>query len=134
VLAVEQRTAAPDDPTAQADAITAALRAAGIAPSEVGTVFAEGCGTRHGDRTEAAALRAVFGPGGVPVTVPKAGYGHLYGASAVTELACALLAMRDGIVPPTPSLRRPDPALGVDLVTAPRDRRAGPAVVTATSR
>lgn len=134
VLAVEQRTAAPDDPTAQADAIGAALRAAGIAPSEVATVFAEGCGTRHGDRTEAAALRAVFGPGGVPVTVPKAGYGHLYGASAATELACALLAMRDGIVPPTPSVRRPDPDLGVDLVTAPRDGRAGPAVVTATSR
>ncbi|MET7637240.1 beta-ketoacyl-[acyl-carrier-protein] synthase family protein [Streptomyces sp. NPDC005438] len=134
LLAVEQRTADPDDHTGLGDALHAALRTAGRDAGDVDAVFAEGAGTRHGDATEAAALRAVFGAGGVAVTVPKAGHGHQYGASAATELAGALLSMRDGVIPPTPGATTVDPALDVDLVT---DRRTTPvdlAVVNSRSR
>lgn len=134
ILAVEHRTGPPHDPEALTGAVTAALRAAGRTPAEVDLVLAEGCGTPGGDAAEAATVRAVFGDGGVPVTVPRAGYGHQYGASGATEVVAALLAARDGAVPPTPGARGAAPDLGIDLVTSTRDLPVRLALITATSR
>ncbi|MBO8191114.1 ketosynthase chain-length factor [Streptomyces oryzae] len=134
LLAVEQRTAAPDDHTGLSDAMTAALTAAGRHPGETDVVFAEGSGSVPGDATEAEALRTVFGTLRIPVTVPKSGYGHQYGANVATEVACALLAARDATLPPTPGTEEADPALGVDLVTSARSARVGLALVNGRSR
>ncbi|MFH8404381.1 beta-ketoacyl-[acyl-carrier-protein] synthase family protein [Streptomyces sp. NPDC018019] len=134
LAAAEQRTSAPDDPDGPARALTAALRAADRGPGDTDVVFAEGAGSAQGDATEARALAGVFGEGGVPVTVPKAGYGHQYGASAATELACAALSIRDGALPPTPGTRTVDERCAVDLVTETRPRAVRTAVVHSRSR
>jgi 3-oxoacyl-(acyl-carrier-protein) synthase len=65
----------------------------------VGLVFGEGCGSVDADLLEAGVLNRVLP--GVPVTVPKAAIGHLYGASTGTDIALALLALRDRVIPAT---------------------------------
>src|ERR1022692_3192963 len=99
LLAVEQRTGPPDDPRDLEDTLRAALAQAGRHPAQVGLVFGEGCGSVSGDQLEADVLNRVLP--GVPVTVPKAAIGHLYGASTGTDIALALLAVRDRVIPAT---------------------------------
>ncbi|RSN57815.1 ketosynthase chain-length factor [Actinomadura sp. WAC 06369] len=82
-------------------AIRAALDDAGAAPAEVDAVFADAVADPELDRAEAAALVAVFGPEGVPVTAPKTLTGRLYAGGASLDVATALLALRDGLVPAT---------------------------------
>ncbi|MCF3174876.1 ketosynthase chain-length factor [Streptomyces sioyaensis] len=109
-----------------------ALDDAGTAPGEVDVVFADGSGVPARDRTEARAIGAVFGPRGVPVTVPKALTGRLYGGGAALDVATALLALRDGVIPHTAGTTRPAPGYDIDLVTgAPRYRPLRVAVVLA---
>jgi act minimal PKS chain-length factor (CLF/KS beta) len=75
-------------------AIEGALADAGVASDDVDVVFAD-----------AAAIAAVFGPGRVPVTAPKTMTGRLYAGAASLDVAAALLAIRDGLVPPTVNVR-----------------------------
>lgn len=96
------------------------LAQAGIRPSEVDVVFADGAGVPELDRQEAEAIEAVFGPLAVPVTVPKAMTGRLYAGGAALDVATALLAVRDGFVPPTVGVRTPRFEDRLDLVTEPR--------------
>lgn len=97
-----------------------ALADAGMRAGQVDVVFADGWGTPERDRAEAEAIGAVFGERGVPVTVPKTMTGRLYAGGAALDLATALLAMRDSIIPPTIGIGTPAPwAAGLDLV---RDR------------
>jgi act minimal PKS chain-length factor (CLF/KS beta) len=98
-------------------AVTAALSDAGVAPAEVDVVFADGYGVPHYDRSESDALAAVFGPHTVAVTVPKSATGRMYAASPVLDVACALLAIRDGVIPPTVNVRDPAPEHRLNLVT-----------------
>lgn len=134
VLAVEQRTTDPADPSGLESALRAALDRAGRDATEVGVVFAEGAGGVDADAVEAQALARVFGPRGVPVTVPKAAYGHQYGASAATEVACAALMLRDKAIPPTPGGGDADPDCPVDLVTATRPVDTDTVVVVSRAR
>jgi 3-oxoacyl-(acyl-carrier-protein) synthase len=134
VLAIEQRTSHPEDPSGLEGAMSAALGAAGRGGDEVSVVFAEGCGTPAGDRTEARAIRQALGSARPPVTVPKAAYGHLYGASFVTELACALLAMETGLLPPTLGTRSVAPDCPIDLVTETTAAPVEVALVNSRSR
>jgi 3-oxoacyl-(acyl-carrier-protein) synthase len=106
LLAVEQRTGSPDDGDLLESALRAALAQAGRDPGQVGLVFGEGCGSVLADRLEADVLRRVLP--GVPVTVPKAAVGHMYGASTATDVAFALLAMREGVIPPTAGTQADD--------------------------
>jgi 3-oxoacyl-(acyl-carrier-protein) synthase len=99
LLAVEQRTGQPEDPSALEDALRAALALAGRDSGQVGLIFGEGCGSVSADLLEAGVLNRMLA--GVPVTVPKAAIGHLYGASTGTDIALALLALRDRVIPPT---------------------------------
>ncbi|MFP8960092.1 ketosynthase chain-length factor [Streptomyces nanhaiensis] len=98
-------------------AIELALEDAGAQPGEIGAVFADAAAVPELDRVEAEALTKVFGPRGVPVTAPKTTTGRLYSGAASLDVATALLAIRDGVIPPTPHVTLAD-AYDIDLVTA----------------
>lgn len=101
-----------------ARAMRVAADQSGVAPAEVGAIFAHGSGIPVEDVTEGYAIREVFGDGAdhIPVTAPKAGFGHLLGAAAPVDVALALCAMRLGRVPATVNLDRPAPGLDLDFV------------------
>ncbi|MEU5637199.1 beta-ketoacyl synthase N-terminal-like domain-containing protein [Streptomyces rishiriensis] len=84
-----------------ARAAEAALAEAGIEPEAVDAVFADAAGDPAADRAEADAIRRLFGPYGVLVTAPKTMTGRLAAGGAALDLAAALLALRDQVVPPT---------------------------------
>ncbi|TDD89851.1 ketosynthase chain-length factor [Actinomadura rubrisoli] len=111
-----------DRPPTLREAAALALDDAGIEPGRIDVVFADAAGTPELDRVEAAAIADLFGPYGVPVTAPKAMTGRLSAGGAAVDVATCLLAMRDGLIPPTADVR-PDPAYRIDLVTG-RPRRA----------
>ena len=102
----------------QARAIRLALEDARMAPSEIGYINAHGTATEANDPVETAAIRAVFGNEAmkVPVSSTKSMHGHLLGAAGALELVAALGALREGILPPTMHLTRPDPACDLDYV------------------
>lgn len=93
-----------------------ALDDAGLQPSDIDVVFADGYASSDLDAVEADAITAIFGPCGVPVTVPKTMTGRLYAGGAALDVATALLAMRDGIIPPTVNLTAPAFTDQLDLV------------------
>ncbi|MFD6418205.1 beta-ketoacyl-[acyl-carrier-protein] synthase family protein [Streptomyces sp. NPDC060194] len=99
-------------------AMTAAVEQAGITAGDLGAVFAHGSGVPFEDVTEGYALHEAFGSAaaGLPVTAPKAGFGHLLGGAAPADAVLALAASRAGQVPPTPNLDRPAPGIDLDLV------------------
>ncbi|WP_435131733.1 ketosynthase chain-length factor [Actinacidiphila sp. bgisy144] len=112
-------------------AIGVALQDAGTAPGEVDVVFADGAGVPELDRAEAEAISAVFGSGAVPVTVPKTMTGRLYSGAGPLDVACALLAIRAGVIPPTVHVD-PCPQYDLDLVLhQPRAARLRTALVVA---
>ncbi|GAA4098049.1 MULTISPECIES: ketosynthase chain-length factor [Streptomyces] len=98
-------------------AVRGALADAGLRPRDIAFVLADGAGEPEADRVEAAALTAVFGPAGVPVTVPKTMTGRLYAGAAPLDLVTALFALRDGVVPPTVHVDGPATGYDIDLVT-----------------
>ncbi|HSV70373.1 MAG TPA: beta-ketoacyl-ACP synthase [Methylibium sp.] len=102
------------------DAMRAALAAAGLAPADIGYVNAHGTATPANDRSEAAALAAVFGPRGVPVSSTKGITGHTLGAAGIVEAIVTVEALARQALPATANLEQPDPALEVDLVLQPR--------------
>ncbi|KAB1142370.1 ketosynthase chain-length factor [Streptomyces luteolifulvus] len=115
-----------------ARAIRSALDDARIAPGDVDAVFADGYGVPDLDRQEARALTEVFGPRGVPVTVPKTATGRMYSGGAALDVAAALLAMRDGVLPPTPHVNELAADCPLDLVrTEPRELTVRHALVCA---
>ncbi|MFC3519378.1 beta-ketoacyl synthase N-terminal-like domain-containing protein [Streptomonospora nanhaiensis] len=97
-----------------------ALADAGLAPDDIGAVFADAYGVPELDLAESRAVEAVFGPGGVPVTAPKTLTGRLSAGGSALDLATALLALRDGVIPPTANVDRLAPGVTVDLVREPR--------------
>jgi acyl transferase domain-containing protein/aryl carrier-like protein len=102
---------------AQRDVMQRALADAGVAPAQVGYLEAHGTGTRLGDPTEIASVRAVYlADRGAPLRVgtAKANLGHLELAAGMAGLARALLVLRHGVVPPHPTLRQVNPACAVD--------------------
>ncbi|MGW2825847.1 ketosynthase chain-length factor [Streptomyces sp. NPDC001443] len=104
-------------------AVELALADAGTQPADVDVVFADAAGDVDLDRAEADALVQVFGAHGVPVSVPKTMTGRLYSGAAPLDLATALLALRDGIVPATVNVKL-SPEYDIDLVVD-RPRRLG---------
>ncbi|MEU1748016.1 ketosynthase chain-length factor [Micromonospora arida] len=93
-----------------------AVSDAGLTPADIDVVFADGAGVAELDRVEAEAITAVFGPRGVPVTVPKTMTGRLYSGGAALDLVSALLSIRHGVIPPTTNIRQPVEGLHLDLV------------------
>ncbi|MBM7776063.1 3-oxoacyl-[acyl-carrier-protein] synthase II [Actinokineospora baliensis] len=98
-----------------AAAARAALVMAGRDPSSVDYVNAHGTGTTFNDAAESRGLREVFGPG-VVVSSTKSTTGHLLEATGAVEAVITLLALADGVVPPTMGFLEPDPECDVDCV------------------
>ena len=90
-----------------ARAITAALRDADLAPSDVGHVNAHATSTPVGDTAEAAAIRSSLGDH-VLVSATKSQTGHLLGAAGALEAVFTVLALREQVVPATANLEDPD--------------------------
>lgn len=109
----------------QAEAMRRALVDADMAPDAIGYVNAHGTGTAANDVAETQAIRAVFGRHAdrLPVSSTKSMHGHLLGAAGALEFAIAVLAMRDGLLPPTAHLALPDPECDLDYV--PNRARTG---------
>ncbi|KZM72315.1 ketosynthase chain-length factor [Nocardia terpenica] len=115
-------------------ALRLALADAGVEPARVDVVFADGAGVPERDRSEAQSIAEVFGPKGVPVTVPKAGVGRLLAGGGPLDVVVALLTIRDGVLPPTPNVRTVPDEYAIDLVLGRREMEVGVAVVLARGR
>jgi act minimal PKS chain-length factor (CLF/KS beta) len=111
-------------------AILLALDDAGLAPEEIDVVFADAAAIPRLDRIESAAIAAVFGPNAVPVTAPKTMTGRLCSGAGALDLAAALFAISDGLIPPTVHVS-PAAEHEIDLVTRPRDAPVRAALVLA---
>jgi 3-oxoacyl-[acyl-carrier-protein] synthase II len=110
---------APDpDGDGAARAVEAALRDAGVEPGAVEYVNAHGTSTQLNDRSETEAIKRVFGErsGSIPVSSLKSSIGHLLGAAGAVEAVATVLALRDGVAPPTINYEQPDDGLDLDYV------------------
>ncbi|MEU3823939.1 ketosynthase chain-length factor [Streptomyces sp. SID486] len=122
-------------PPALGRAAHLALAEAGLTPSDVSVVFADGAGVPELDRAEADALVRLFGPRGVPVTAPKALTGRLCAGGGPVDVAAALLALRDQVIPASGRTARVPDTYGIDLVTGePRTAALDTALVLARGR
>ena len=101
-----------------ARAMRAALCDAKLGPEQIGYINAHGTGTQANDPTETSAIRTVFGPYAdrVPVSSTKSMHGHALGAAGALEAVAAIVALRDGFLPPTVNYNAPDPACDLDVV------------------
>lgn len=99
-------------------AIRLALTEAGLAPADIHYLNAHGTATEAGDVVESETIRQIFGDhtDRLPVSSTKSLHGHLIGAAGATEFAISLLAMAQGVIPPTAYLDRPDPRCALDHV------------------
>lgn len=98
-------------------AMMAAIKDAGLTPADVDYVNAHGTSTGLGDVGELAAVQSLFGDLPVSMSSTKSVTGHLLGAAGAVEAIFCVLAMRDGVVPPTINLEEPEDAVGnFDLV------------------
>jgi 3-oxoacyl-[acyl-carrier-protein] synthase II len=101
-----------------AKAITAALRDAGLEPEDVSYVNAHGTSTPLNDRSETAALKSALGAHAarIPVSSTKSAIGHLLGAAGAVEAVATVLALGDGIAPPTVGWEEREEGLDLDYV------------------
>jgi 3-oxoacyl-[acyl-carrier-protein] synthase II len=106
------------DGSAEAQAISIALRQASLAPEEVDYIAAHGTSTPKNDPIETAAIKRAFGPHAKSLMVSsnKGQIGHTISAAGVCNVICAVQAIAEGQVPPTMHLRSPDPQCDLDYV------------------
>jgi 3-oxoacyl-[acyl-carrier-protein] synthase II len=103
-----------------------ALEKAGLTAADIDHVNAHATSTPEGDKAELQAIRTIFGDdvGRVAVTANKSMLGHTLGAAGAIEAIATILAIREGVVPPTINLASPDPAGdGMDLTPGAATRR-----------
>jgi 3-oxoacyl-[acyl-carrier-protein] synthase II len=119
---------APDpEGSAAARAMLETLRNAGAELSDVMHINAHATSTPVGDIAEYNALRRVFGDllEGIPVSATKASTGHLLGGAGAIEALFTVKALAERTLPPTINLSEQDPAIALDVVTAPRSLGSG---------
>jgi 3-oxoacyl-[acyl-carrier-protein] synthase II len=99
-------------------AIKEALRDAEMTPTDIHYINAHGTGTKENDSTETLAVKTVFGEAArkVPMSSIKSMMGHLIAAAGAVELITCVLAIRDGMLPPTANYGTPDPECDLDYV------------------
>jgi beta-ketoacyl-acyl-carrier-protein synthase II len=101
-----------------AEMMRAALRRADVAPERVGYVNAHGTSTPLGDLAETRAIKDVFGAHAYELAVSstKSMMGHTFGAAGAIEAMMCVLAVHEGVIPPTINYRNPDPDCDLDYV------------------
>lgn len=111
-------TAMCEDGEGPARSMVMALKTAGLTPSEVDYINAHATSTPQGDSAEVRAIRRAFGKDAekTPVSSTKSMHGHTLGAAGAIEFIVTLLAIRDGILPPTINYENPDPECDLDVV------------------
>lgn len=127
-------TAPPPDGGGAVLALRRALEDAGLGPADVDHYNAHGTSTPLNDLAEARAVRTVFGPAAddLAVTSTKGVTGHQLGAAGAVEAVFALLALRDGRVPPTAGLAEQDPQIDLAVVSGRPLERPLRAVLSAS--
>jgi beta-ketoacyl ACP synthase len=108
---------APDPTGDQAGrAITRAIQLAGLTPGDIDHVNAHATGTSVGDVAEGKAINNALGNNRPAVYAPKSALGHSVGAVGAVESILTVMALRDGVVPPTLNLKNLDPEIDLDVV------------------
>ncbi len=104
--------------TGVANMMRAALERTGVAPERVGYINAHGTSTPLGDLAETKAIKDVFGDHAYELAVSstKSVMGHCFGAAGAIEAMMCVLAIKEGVLPPTINLRIPDPECDLDYV------------------
>jgi 3-oxoacyl-[acyl-carrier-protein] synthase II len=104
--------------TGVADMMRAALESANVTPERVGYINAHGTSTPLGDLAETKAIKDVFGPHAYELAVSstKSMMGHTFGAAGAIEAMMCVLALHEGVIPPTINYRQPDPDCDLDYV------------------
>lgn len=99
-------------------AMKLAIEDAGLQPADVDYINAHGTSTEENDKIETLAIRTLFGDAksAPPVSSIKSMMGHLIAAAGATELITCVLALRDGILPPTMNYQTPDPNCDLDYI------------------
>jgi beta-ketoacyl ACP synthase len=109
---------APDPSGKRAgDAIRRAIELAGLTAGDIDHVNAHASGTIVGDAAEGKAINSALGAHRPAVYAPKAALGHSIGAVGAVESILSVLALRDGIIPPTLNLHNLDPGIDLDVVS-----------------
>ena len=95
-----------------------AMRDAGVTPDRVAYINAHGTSTPQGDLAETKAIKDVFGSHAYELAVSstKSVLGHLFGAAGAVEALMCVLALHEGVLPPTINYRTPDPECDLDYV------------------
>ncbi|MBJ7399115.1 3-oxoacyl-ACP synthase KasB [Mycolicibacterium sp.] len=108
---------APDPDGVQAgQAMTRAIQLAGLQPGDIHHVNAHATGTNVGDVAEGRAINNAMGSHRPAVYAPKSALGHSVGAVGAVESILTVLALRDGVIPPTRNLHNLDPEIDLDVV------------------
>ena len=111
-------TAPSEDGDGAERCMAAAMRRANVTAGDIDYINAHGTSTPLGDEIELAAVKRLFGDAAhkLSMSSTKSAIGHLLGAAGTVEAIFSVLAMRDGIVPPTLNLENPSPSCDIDLV------------------
>jgi len=119
-------TAPAEDGNGAYRCMQAALKRAGMDPSEIDYVNAHGTSTPLGDEIELGAVKRLFGDAASAISMSstKSAIGHLLGAAGTVEAIYSILAIRDGVVPPTLNLDNPSEGCDIDLVPHQAKERA----------
>lgn len=108
---------APDPNGARAGhAISRAVELAGLTPTDIDHINAHATGTQVGDVAEGKAINNAMGSHRPAVYAPKSALGHSVGAVGAVESILTVLALRDGVIPPTLNLTNLDPEIDLDVV------------------
>jgi 3-oxoacyl-[acyl-carrier-protein] synthase II len=100
-------------------AIRDSLNMAGLDPKDVDYINAHGTSTKLNDKSEAMAIREVFGDYKVPVSSTKSMIGHLIGAAGSIEAIVCALAIEKQCIPPSKNYETPDPEVDLNVITEP---------------